>query len=111
MLIRYLVLCLGCGMLQAAWERTPRPDQLGAYPDVPWRFRKPSMFIAVQVLNFLTVPTELIIGFHLFRWWGLVIWLPGLTLACVILPGKNPAPCFFLGILVSFVGLLLLATA
>ena len=73
MLIRYLVLCLGCGMLQAAWERTPLSGQPGAILYAPFPFLKPNMFIAVQVLAFLTVPIELVIGLHFFGWWGLVI--------------------------------------
>lgn len=111
MLIRYLVFCLGCGMLQSAWERTPLPWQHEAVFDVPYHFLKPGMFVAVQILSFLTVPTELVIGFSLFRWWGLVIWLPSLFVAGLIFPGKNPGPCFFVGVLISALGLLLLATA
>ena len=111
MLIRFLVFCLGCGMLQTAAERTPFAWQLSeAVNFVPLIFVKVEVRLAVRILGVLSFPTELVLGFHLFRWWGLVLWLPSLWVVQIIFPGKNPGPCFFIGVLVTAVGLLLVAT-
>jgi hypothetical protein len=111
MLIRYLFFCFGCGMLQIAAGKTPFPWQNEALFDVPKAFLDPGMFRTVQALAMISIVSELLIGFHVLRWWGLVIWLPIAFLSSFLFPGKNPAPCVFIGIFVVAAGLLLLATA
>lgn len=72
MLLRYLVFCLGCSMLQTAAGRTPRTPIL----EVPLLFMNPRMYNTVQFVGLSSVIAELVVGFALFSWWGLVIWLP-----------------------------------
>lgn len=95
-------------MLQLAASRMPkRPSAL----DVPALFLDRRMYTVVHILSLGSVLLEIVIGFQLYRWFGLVIWLPFLAVAHFIFPGKNPGPCFFIGILVVALGAVLLATA
>jgi hypothetical protein len=95
-------------MLQLAASRTPKY----ANPmDVPMPFCEPRMYILVQTVSVGSVAAELVIGFSLYRWLGLLIWLPFIPAANLIFQGKNPGPCFFVGILVVTLGAVLLAIA
>jgi hypothetical protein len=107
-LIRYLIFCLGCGLLQTAASRTPEHANV---LDVPILFVNPRMHIFVQSLALASVIAELVLGFNLYRWVGLVIWLPFIVIGNLVFPGKNPGPCFFVGILVVAVSSLLIALA
>jgi hypothetical protein len=69
------------------------------------------MHIFVQSVALASILAELVIGFSLYRWIGLVIWVPFFVVANLIFPGKNPGPCFFVGILAMAVGSLLIAFA
>ena len=95
-------------MLQTAAARTPENANV---LDVPPLFVNPRMRVLVQAMALATVIAELVIGFSLYRWFGLVIWLPFIVVANLIFPGRNPGLCFFLGILVLAVGSILLAVA
>jgi hypothetical protein len=78
--------------------------------DVPLVFTRPLLRLIVHSLSLMGLLAELVIGFHLLRWWGLLVWLPVGVLAGIIFPGKNPGPCFFVGVLVVAVGAILLVT-
>lgn len=95
-------------MLQAAASRTPKYADPN---DVPISFCKPRMYVLVQTLSLGSVIAELVLGFNLYRWIGLVIWVPFIPAANLVFPGKNPGPCFFVGILVVALGTVLLAIA
>jgi len=108
MLIRYIIFCVGCGLLQTAAARTPRD----ADPyDVPIAFANPRVHFMVQTIAFSSVIAEVWVGFSLFRWVGLIIWVPGILVGNLIFPGKNPGPCFLVGILVTTIGGVLLFIA
>jgi len=111
MLLRYLAFCLGCGMVQTTAGRTPLPWQREAILDVPTLFMHPRMFRIVQNVALLSVIVELVLGYRLFGWWGLLIWLPFIPITGLLFPGKNPGPVFFIGILIAAVGAILIATA
>ena len=111
MLVRYMIFCLGCGMVQEAAVRTPFPWQGEAVRDVPIWFMNPRMFQAVQLLALASVIAEIWVGFSASKWVGLVTWIPFIWAATLLFPGKNPGPCFFVGVLVSGLGLLLLLIA
>lgn len=95
-------------MLQTAAARTPHNANA---LDVPILFVNPRMYKLVQIMAFSSVVAELWMGFSLFRWIGLVIWLPFIIVGNLIFPGKNPGPCFFVGIVVTTLGVALLALA
>jgi hypothetical protein len=57
-------------MLQTAASRTPRDANV---LDVPILFVNPQMHILVQSVALGSVIGELVLGFSLLGWWGLVI--------------------------------------
>jgi hypothetical protein len=62
----------------------------------------------VLLIAYSSVVAELWVGYSLFRWIGLLIWLPFIIVGNLVFPGKNPAPCFLVGIVVTAVASLLL---
>lgn len=109
MLVRYLIFCLGCGLIQAAGARSPtRPEDV---LDVPPMFMDRRMRLLVLNLSYGLIVAELVMGFLMFGWVGLVIWLPFGMFSGILFPGNNPGPPFWVGILVLLTGSLLLVFA
>jgi hypothetical protein len=73
MLLSYLIFCLGCGLIQAAAARTPTSPE--GILDVPSIFMDRRMRLLVLFLSYGLIIAELAIGFRMYRWAGLVIWL------------------------------------
>lgn len=102
MLIQYLIFCLGAGFLQAAYVKQPNFGQGGrAVLDAPLWFSSTAAQIIVPVLGLGAFIAEVVLGFILIAWWaGVFLWIPALLVASIVIPSKNPAPSFFIGILV-----------
>ncbi len=113
MLIKYLFFCLGCALLQNAFVKTPNFDNVDARAilDVPLGFNKLGTKIIVLVVALLALVSEIIIGIVLIEWWaGLFLWIPALVVVGIILPSRNPAPSFILGLLIVVISSLFLFT-
>lgn len=105
---KYLVVCAGCGMLQVAGHRTPFPGNRFAILEVPPVFLAPGMFMLVEFLALGSIITEIAIGIILYSWWvGLFVWIPVTFLTSIVFT-RNPGPPFFLGLLTTISGVVLL---
>lgn len=112
MLFAYSVFCLGCGLTQAAANRTPSLVTHATILDAPMWFSSKSSKLVVGGIAFIALISEIILGFLLIGWWaGLLFWLPAAFLAQITTPKKNPAIPFFLGIVVIFIGTIMILNA
>ena len=102
MLIQYLIFCLGAGFLQVSYVKQPNFGQGGhAVLDAPLWFSSTAAQIIVPVLALGAFVAEVALGFVFVAWWaGVFFWIPVLLVASVVIPSKNPASSFFLGILI-----------
>ena len=110
MILRYGILCLGCGMLQVASAKTPLPGEGNAL-DLPLLFLRRGMINIVYFLALLSFFVELWYGFKVIGWWTIGAWALGFGIPALILPSKNPAPHFFLGLIIAVTGLGLVLSA
>jgi len=106
MIIKYLIFCIGCALLQNAYVKTPTAGKTGVQEAlaVPVVFLNPTTQIVVAIIAILSFIAEVVIGFMFISWWaGLFFWIPALLLIGFILPLKNPALSFILGILITLI--------
>jgi hypothetical protein len=104
MLLRYIVFCLGCGMLQTAASRTPH----NANPnEVPILFCEYQMYIVVQSVGLCSVVAAVVLGYKFYGWWGLITWLVFIPITNYMFAGRNPGPVFFVGLLTIAAGVIL----
>ena len=107
LLVAYSIFCSGCGFLQAAANKTPGlgPDALPL--NAPLWFTGPTARFVVGGIGILSLLSEIVIGFILIAWWaGLFFWLPANLLAHLLIRTKNPAPAFFVGLLIAVIGII-----
>ena len=110
MLVAYSIFCFGCGFLQAAANKTP-----GLGPDAnlihtPLFFASRTARLIVGSIGILSLLAEIIAGFILIAWWaGLFFWFPANQLARLLSRTKNPTPAFFVGLLVTAVGIVFIS--
>lgn len=110
MLIKYIIFCIGCALLQSAYVKTPTAGKTSTQEAlaVPEVFLKSNTQIVVSIIALLASIIEIVIGIILISWWaGLFFWIPALVLVGFVLPIKNPAPLFILGILITLISGLL----
>jgi len=104
MLGRYLIFCIGAALLQAAFVK--QPDALdirfGRVGHSPEAFANSGVRFAVMGLAIISLVIEAAVGLALFGWWpGLFVWMPALVVVGVLVPARNPAPPFFIGLVVA----------
>lgn len=118
MLERYLVLCLGCALLQVAAARMPKPLDAGG--DIlsvpvgavtnPQTYAK--LFAAVVTLGWLSLAAEVVAGALVVSLWaGLLLWLPALIAVSIFLQHLHPFFLFCSGLVIAAVGAALMLTA
>jgi len=78
--------------LQTAMERTPL------------RLVKIWIGASVILVGAAASIAELVIAFHAFRWWAILVFCGFGFLPNFIFPGRNPAPVFFIGLLTTIIG-------
>jgi len=103
MLIEYIIFCFGAGLLQSAWVKTPTRGLSDSYGflDVPLVFAETRMQILLPIIGLGSLIAEIAVGWILISWWaGIFLWIPALLVASIVIPSKNPAPSFFIGILI-----------
>ena len=111
MLVGYSIFCIGCGFLQTAASKTPSLDP-GANPlNAPLWFLTPAARFVIGGIGILSIILEIIIGFVFIAWWAAIFfWLIAYLLAqLILLRSENPAPPFFIGILITVIGVVLIS--
>ncbi len=99
-------------MIQAAGAKTPYSERDGHMAlDVPLLFLTRRMINTVAFLGLISIITEIWYGFKIIGWWSIGTWILGMLIALIVFPGKNPAPSFFIGVIVATIGLGLLLLA
>jgi hypothetical protein len=105
MMLKYVLFCLGAGLLQMAYVRQPDGTGLALGTSrgllyAPELFHNRRFQIVVMVLALASWAAEVLIGFLLIAWWaGLFFWMGGVFIAnLVILGSPNPARPFFIGL-------------
>jgi hypothetical protein len=104
MLGRYLVFCIGAALLQAAFVKQPDAldIRLGRVGHSPEAFLNLGVRSLVMGLAIISLVIEVAVGLVLFGWWpGLFLWMPALVVMGVLVPSRNPAPPFFIGLVVA----------
>lgn len=103
MLIKYIVFCLGCALIQDSYTKTQTIGGGGSRAlDMPMLFLDPKVTVFIMGLATISVLAEIVVGIWLVAWWaGLFFWIPALILVGLIVRTKNPAPSLFLGIIVT----------
>lgn len=100
MLIKYLIFCFGAGLIQVAYAKQPGPGGVSVL-DAPLWFSTTTGKIIIPLVAIGLFIAEVILGFVLIAWWaGVFLWLPALLVASIVVPSKNPAVPFFLGIII-----------
>ena len=100
MLIKFLIFCFGAGLIQIAYAKQPGAGGVSLI-DAPLWFSTTAGKIIIPLVAIGLFIAEVILGFVLIAWWaGVFLWLPALLVASMVVPSKNPATPFFLGILI-----------
>lgn len=99
MWIQYLAFCLGAGLVQNAYVKQPGQQGPSAW-DAPMWFSEAGAQILIPIIAVGAFVAELVIGFMFFPWWVAIL-SPVVSLLVIgfMLPSRNPAPPFFIGMI------------